>query len=107
MEKGLSIGRVEPIMIGEADTRVGKPGYGPAWQRMASSKGSANVSVPVRGDGGIIEQKRQQVSFIIGDRVFHLKFGMGNVEGVEGDKLDIHFDKAGRKKVIASFVSHK
>ncbi len=107
MEKGLSIGRVEPIMIGEADTRVGKPGYGPAWQRMASSKGSVNVSAPVRGDGGIIEQKRQQVSFIVGDRVFHLKFGMGNVEGVEGDKLDIQFDKAGRKKVIASFVSHK
>jgi DNA helicase-2/ATP-dependent DNA helicase PcrA len=36
-----------------------------------------------------------------------MKFGMGDVLGVEGDKLDIQFDKAGRKKVIASFVSHK
>ena len=106
MARGLSIGRVEPIMIGKADTRVGKPGYGPGWQRMASSGGSVIRAVPVREDGGIV-QEGNAVSFVVGDRVFHLKFGMGNVEGVEGDKLDIQFDKAGRKKVIASFVSRK
>ena len=41
----------------------------------------------------------------IGDRVFHQKFGNGNVRSVEGDKLNIAFDKAGDKKVVASFVS--
>ena len=106
MAKGLSIGRVEPIMIGKADTRIGRPGYGPGWKRMASSIGSGNNTVPISENNEIISEK-QQVLFNIGDRVFHLKFGMGNVEDVEGDKLDIHFDKAGRKKVIASFVSHK
>ena len=40
----------------------------------------------------------------IGERVFHQKFGYGRIEGVDGDKLDIAFEKAGRKKVIASFV---
>jgi DNA helicase-2/ATP-dependent DNA helicase PcrA len=39
-----------------------------------------------------------------GDRVFHAKFGYGQVEGVEGNKLDIAFEKSGRKKVIDSFV---
>jgi DNA helicase-2/ATP-dependent DNA helicase PcrA len=39
-----------------------------------------------------------------GQRVFHRKFGYGTVATVEGDRLDIDFDKAGRKKVIASFV---
>jgi len=30
-----------------------------------------------------------------GDRVFHLKFGNGNVVAVDGNKLTIAFDKAG------------
>ena len=105
MARGLSIGRVEPIMIGGAETRVGKPGYGPGWQRMASNS-AANRAPPHFDAGGIIEQQKQ-IAFSIGDRVFHMKFGMGDVLGVEGDKLDIQFDKSGRKKVIASFVSHK
>ncbi|GAB4180221.1 MAG: UvrD-helicase domain-containing protein [Thalassobaculales bacterium] len=39
-----------------------------------------------------------------GDRVFHQKFGYGTVGAVDGDKLDIAFEKAGTKKVIDSFV---
>lgn len=43
--------------------------------------------------------------FKVGDRVFHLKFGHGTVEEIDHDKLEIEFDKAGRKLVVASFVS--
>ncbi|MFO1036858.1 MAG: UvrD-helicase domain-containing protein [Geminicoccaceae bacterium] len=43
-------------------------------------------------------------TFKVGDRIFHQKFGPGRVEAVDGNKLDIEFDKAGRKKVIDSFV---
>jgi len=39
-----------------------------------------------------------------GDRVFHIKFGYGAVTGIEGDKLDIRFDKTGEKKIVARFV---
>jgi DNA helicase-2/ATP-dependent DNA helicase PcrA len=39
-----------------------------------------------------------------GDRVFHQKFGNGNVTLVEGNKLTIAFDKAGVKKVVDRFV---
>jgi DNA helicase-2/ATP-dependent DNA helicase PcrA len=39
-----------------------------------------------------------------GDRVFHQKFGYGSIASVEGERLNIRFDKAGEKKVIASFV---
>ncbi|MCA0199839.1 MAG: UvrD-helicase domain-containing protein [Proteobacteria bacterium] len=42
--------------------------------------------------------------FRIGDRVFHQKFGYGIVESIDDSKLDIAFDKAGRKKVLDSFV---
>jgi DNA helicase-2/ATP-dependent DNA helicase PcrA len=37
--------------------------------------------------------------------VFHQKFGMGNIRSIDGDKLEIAFDKAGHKKVVAGFVS--
>ncbi|WP_108662033.1 ATP-dependent helicase [Acuticoccus kandeliae] len=44
-------------------------------------------------------------AFSVGDRVFHQKFGNGDVSGVEGNKLTVDFDKAGRKRVIDSFVT--
>ena len=42
--------------------------------------------------------------FAIGDRVFHIKFGNGNVSGIEGNKLTIEFDRAGQKRVLDGFV---
>ena len=43
--------------------------------------------------------------FAVGDKVFHAKFGNGRVVAVDGNKLEIAFDKAGVKKVVDSFVS--
>jgi DNA helicase-2/ATP-dependent DNA helicase PcrA len=43
-------------------------------------------------------------SFTTGERVFHPKFGYGEVMEIEGDKLLIEFDKAGEKKVVAKFI---
>ncbi|MGY4339426.1 ATP-dependent helicase [Bradyrhizobium sp. LM2.9] len=40
----------------------------------------------------------------LSDRVFHQKFGYGHVTKIDGNKLTIHFDKAGEKKVVDSFV---
>jgi len=37
-------------------------------------------------------------------RVFHQKFGNGNVAAIDGNKLTIQFDKAGEKRVVDSFV---
>jgi DNA helicase-2/ATP-dependent DNA helicase PcrA len=37
-------------------------------------------------------------------RVFHEKFGYGTVMEQEGNKLEIEFKSAGRKRVIDSFV---
>ena len=39
-----------------------------------------------------------------GARIFHQKFGYGRVTSVDGDKLEIAFDKAGPKKVLAGYV---
>ena len=40
-----------------------------------------------------------------GQRVFHQKFGYGAIRAIDGDKLEIAFEKAGTKKVMAGFLS--
>ena len=42
--------------------------------------------------------------FDVGERIFHQKFGYGRVLIVDGNKLEIAFEKAGTKKVMDSFV---
>ncbi|HKD25503.1 MAG TPA: 3'-5' exonuclease, partial [Xanthobacteraceae bacterium] len=60
---------------------------------------------PVTIEGELVAKSTGAVSpYAVGDRVFHQKFGNGNVVQVEGNKLTIAFDKAGEKKVVDSFV---
>jgi DNA helicase-2/ATP-dependent DNA helicase PcrA len=60
---------------------------------------------PLTIEGELIAKSTGTTStFTIGDRVFHLKFGNGNVTAIDGNKLTIAFDKAGEKRVVDSFV---
>jgi DNA helicase-2/ATP-dependent DNA helicase PcrA len=42
--------------------------------------------------------------FSVGQRIFHEKFGYGQIRAVDGDRLEIAFEKSGPKKVVDSFV---
>ena len=58
-------------------------------------------------EAGAWEVKERPASaarYAKGDRVFHQKFGYGEVTGVEDDRLDVRFDKAGEKRLIDRFV---
>jgi DNA helicase-2/ATP-dependent DNA helicase PcrA len=60
---------------------------------------------PLTIEGELIARSSGPASaFAIGDRVFHIKFGNGNVTAVDGNKLSIQFDQAGEKRVVDSFV---
>ncbi len=62
-------------------------------------------SIPLTIEGELIAKSTGAASdFEVGARVFHQKFGNGNVTAVDGNKLTIHFDKAGEKRVVDSFV---
>jgi DNA helicase-2/ATP-dependent DNA helicase PcrA len=75
----------------------------PGWKRMQDRAGTRGVAQPAEARGIVIDA--QAVSpYGIGDRVFHQKFGYGEVISVEGDKLDIEFDHAGSKKIVARWV---
>ncbi|MGA9091725.1 MAG: AAA family ATPase, partial [Bradyrhizobium sp.] len=60
---------------------------------------------PMVIEGELIAKSTGTASeFSLDDRVFHQKFGYGNVVKIDGNKLTIAFEKAGEKKVVDSFV---
>tara|TARA_R110002167_G_scaffold366444_2_gene597168 strand:+ start:28515 stop:30911 length:2397 start_codon:yes stop_codon:yes gene_type:complete len=75
----------------------------PGWRRLQSRSQHRGMAQPAQAKNNVIDL--QAVSaFTENDRVFHQKFGYGEVMGIEGDKLVIEFDKAGSKHVVARFI---
>jgi ATP-dependent DNA helicase UvrD/PcrA len=71
----------------------------------ASVRRKPRARLPLTIEGELVAKSTGTVSeFAIGDRVFHQKFGNGNVTSIDGNKLTIQFDKAGEKRVVDSFV---
>ncbi|TCP43147.1 ATP-dependent helicase [Rhodovulum marinum] len=75
----------------------------PGWKRLQARSGARPMAQP-RESRTITIDAQAVAAYETGARVFHQKFGYGTVTGIEGDKLDIAFDKAGEKKVVARFV---
>jgi DNA helicase-2/ATP-dependent DNA helicase PcrA len=96
-------------------------GRGPGWQRAAGTLG-----VDPKKPGGdwtsrtfnrepsrVVEARASAISLgnkgrsdlAVGMRVFHQKFGYGEIAEIEGNKLEIDFEQAGRKRVMDSFVT--
>jgi len=93
-------------------------GRGPGWQRAAgvdfkNPGGSFASRTFTREPARVVEARASAVSLgnkgrddvAIGMRVFHQKFGYGTIEEIEGNKLEIEFEAAGRKRVMDSFVT--
>ncbi len=93
------------------------PGWRRAQERSSGFRPAAPPTSDRQGPGGgrrgtVIEGEGRLVAtsaptpsaYKRGDRVFHQKFGPGDVTAVEGNKLTVEFDKAGEKRVIDSFV---
>ena len=85
-----------PLRCKSADDRL-SPGMVRARARHGQSSRFIDIT-PTRVETTVSS------SFARGERVFHQKFGYGTVQSIEGERLTIDFDKAGEKKVIASFV---
>ncbi|HUC51965.1 MAG TPA: UvrD-helicase domain-containing protein [Xanthobacteraceae bacterium] len=67
--------------------------------------GGMKPRIPLTIEGELVAKSTGTVSaFSVGDRVFHQKFGSGNVTAIDGNKLTIQFDRAGEKRVVDSFV---
>ncbi|WP_299945152.1 ATP-dependent helicase [uncultured Ruegeria sp.] len=78
----------------------------PGWKRLQARQGQYGMSQPKESRNTVIDATAV-ASFTLGERVFHQKFGYGAVIGIEGDKVEVDFDKAGTKKVVSRFLSAK
>ena len=58
----------------------------------------------LEGQAEAVPHRESKGNFRIGDQVFHQKFGYGQVLSVDGDRIQVSFEKAGLKKVVDSFV---
>ena len=76
----------------------------PGWKRLQARSQERPVSQPRETRNTVIDMSAVS-SFVVGERVFHQKFGYGAIQAIEGDKLEIAFEKAGTKKVVAKFVT--
>lgn len=109
MSGGASLWRANWSEHSDPFAHVGRgTGRGPGWQR-AAAPSSSFTTAPKR----IVESRASAVSLgnkgrddlSLGMRVFHQKFGYGEIVEIEGNKLEIEFEQAGRKRVMDSFVS--
>jgi DNA helicase-2/ATP-dependent DNA helicase PcrA len=84
----------------------------PGWRRAQANR-DAFTPTPTRAgprrspliEGELIASSAGPASpYGVGARVFHLKFGYGTIASVDGNKLTVDFEKAGRKRVLDSFV---
>jgi DNA helicase-2/ATP-dependent DNA helicase PcrA len=81
----------------------------PGWKRAQASGyrgGHPGRGAVIEGEGRLVAVSESSAAsaYKRGDRVFHVKFGYGQISSVDGNKLTVRFDKAGEKKVIDSFV---
>jgi DNA helicase-2/ATP-dependent DNA helicase PcrA len=75
----------------------------PGWRRLQARQDERPILQPREGSGQVIDLTAVS-AYAVGERVFHQKFGYGTISAIEGDKLEIAFDKAGVKKVVARYI---
>ncbi len=80
----------------------------PGWQRARANQANRKGGGPLTIEGDLVARSvdlgNQSSGYALGERVFHLKFGYGEVIQIEGNKLTVDFEKAGTKKVLESFI---
>ena len=89
-------------------SRYDTPGWRRAEARSRASGESGSRTVRPSGatiEGAVNGHGSPSSIFRPGSRVMHSKFGPGEVIAVDGPKLTVDFDKAGRKLVMDSFIA--
>ncbi|WP_457650643.1 ATP-dependent helicase [Profundibacter sp.] len=100
---GGGYGAVSPNVAMEDKAQRADAYNSPGWRRMQARKAGHGMGQPREASKAVIDITAN-AEFSKGERVFHQKFGYGYVMGIEGDKLDVEFERAGAKKIVARFV---
>ena len=73
---------------------------------MQKNKNQHSLSQPSESKGIIIDSTSNPI-YEVNERVFHQKFGYGYIVEIDADSAVVCFDKAGNKKVKASYLFGK
>jgi DNA helicase-2/ATP-dependent DNA helicase PcrA len=98
-----------PAIIGAAGSDLHQKAHdadvynSPGWRRLQTRSQQRGMAMPSEARNMTIDATAIS-AFCVDERVFHQKFGYGNVLAIEGDKLEIAFDKAGTKHVVGRFI---
>jgi DNA helicase-2/ATP-dependent DNA helicase PcrA len=108
---GSGAGRLNPYGRSRFDEPAAgfASGYAtPGWQRAKEQWGREDrprSRGPTTIEGQLVASSTGRgPQYAPGERVFHQKFGYGEIAEVDGNKLIVDFDKAGQKHVLDSFV---
>jgi DNA helicase-2/ATP-dependent DNA helicase PcrA len=99
-----------PGQYGVAQSEAGSTYDSPGWRRVQAARasgqfGSGSTRGPViNAKAKVVASGEPAGSFRAGERVFHQKFGYGRIKSVDGNKLEVDFEKAGMKRVMDGFV---
>jgi DNA helicase-2/ATP-dependent DNA helicase PcrA len=106
MTGGESLWRAQWSERADPFAHVARPSRGPGWQRASRTAYNPEPQRIIEARASAVSLGNQgRTDLALGQRIFHTKFGYGTIEAIEGNKLEIEFEKAGRKKVLDSFVS--
>ena len=99
-----SINEVKIEITSEFPDSASRRYNSPGWQRYKTHKSKTLYDRQVEGKFSKKLDAYATQKFKIGERIFHQKFGYGKIQTVDGNKLNVDFEKAGHKKVLDSFV---
>jgi DNA helicase-2/ATP-dependent DNA helicase PcrA len=106
MTGGESLWRAQWSERADPFAHVARPSRGPGWQRATRVAYNPEPQRVIEARASAVSLGNQgRTDLALGQRVFHGKFGYGTIAAIEGNKLEIDFEHAGRKKVLDSFVS--
>ena len=91
---------------GDEFTRGGFADDGGYRRGFSRARGAQRGPLLIEGEL-VAKSTGAESGFAVGQRVFHQKFGPGTVAAIDGNKLTVDFDKAGRKMVLDSFVERQ
>jgi DNA helicase II / ATP-dependent DNA helicase PcrA len=103
MDDDEALHHLPALRQGRTNESSAPPLSGRAKAKEGSLEGGKRAPLTIEGE--LVAKSTGTVSrFALGDRVFHQKFGNGNITAIDGNKLTIQFDRAGEKRVVDSFV---
>ena len=103
---GGSFGAAAPNIssFSKIDSDQGSDKYNsPGWRRMKERSRIKETLAIDTNDTDILESEAVDITNL-SERIFHQKFGYGQIVSKDGDKLTILFEKAGEKKVLAKYI---